>query len=262
MSIEWLLILLTILLSAFFSGSEIAFVTANRLKLEIETRRDSFQARSLNYFVRNPEAFLTTTLIGNNIVNVLYATLMALFLVEPIMVSFENVTGRIPTEFTVMIIQTIIASIIIMIFGEILPKAIFRIQASRMITMLAVPQKVCNWIFKPLILLYNGTHAGLLRLFKYDERFSFLTREKQSTLNEEQDEEGSLSEEERDMIESIFELRDTTAEEILVPRIDIIAIEEDAGEKAGFGRLREQVASMRGAGGCGVRRGHQRGVFV
>lgn len=67
---ELLYILIVILISGFFSGSEMAFVTANKLKLEIESRKSSFRGKTLAYFSDNPENFLTTTLVGNNIVNV------------------------------------------------------------------------------------------------------------------------------------------------------------------------------------------------
>ena len=93
---EWLLIILSIILSGFFSGSEIAFVSANKLKLEIASRRKSLVAGSVGFFVRNPETFMTTTLVGNNIVNVVYATLMAIFLAEPISTVYQQWFGLIP----------------------------------------------------------------------------------------------------------------------------------------------------------------------
>lgn len=234
MSFEWLLIALTILLSAFFSGSEIAFVTANRLKLEIETRRETFQARSLNYFVRNPEAFLTTTLIGNNIVNVLYATLMALFLADPIVMGFEGVSGRMPTEFTVMIIQTIIASIIIMIFGEILPKAVFRMQASRMITMLAVPQKICNWLFKPLIYVANKASNFIIKVLQPDAEATEQVLRRQDVemiFKEIRDTGGSadLDKEDSEILSNVLELSSKRVRESMIPRTDIVAVEKNTG---------------------------------
>jgi Mg2+/Co2+ transporter CorB len=67
---EFGLIVITILLSGFFSGSEIAFVTANKLKLEVASRKNNFLSNSIEFFTRKPETFLTTTLVGNNIVNV------------------------------------------------------------------------------------------------------------------------------------------------------------------------------------------------
>ncbi len=234
MSIEWILILITILLSAFFSGSEIAFVTANRLKLEIETRRDSFRAHSLNYFVRNPEAFLTTTLIGNNIVNVLYATLMALFLVEPVTAVYEQFFGRFPSEFMVMVVQTIIASIIIMIFGEIIPKAIFRIHPSRMITVLAVPQKVCNVLFKPLIYLANKASNAIVRLVEpnAEPTEQILRRQDVEMIFKEIRDTGGgadLDKEDSEILSNVLELSSKRVKESMIPRTDIVAVEKNTG---------------------------------
>ena len=121
---EWLLIVLTVFLSGFFSGSEIAFVTANKLKLEVISRKKNFLASSVNFFKNNPDTFLTSTLVGNNIINVLYATLMAIFLVSPISKYSELWFNYTPSEVQIFVAQTIIASVIIMIFGEIIPKAI------------------------------------------------------------------------------------------------------------------------------------------
>ncbi|NIT57946.1 MAG: DUF21 domain-containing protein, partial [Aliifodinibius sp.] len=106
---EILLIILTILLSGFFSGSEIAFVSSNRLKLEIESRKASWTGRIVNDFIHNPETFLTTTLVGNNVVNVVYATLMTIFLVGPITEIYQGWMGTMPSEALVLVIQTVIA---------------------------------------------------------------------------------------------------------------------------------------------------------
>ncbi|MDZ7682388.1 MAG: DUF21 domain-containing protein [Fodinibius sp.] len=146
---ELLLIILTIILSGFFSGSEIAFVSANRLKLEIESRKSSWTGRVVNNFAQNPETFLTTTLVGNNIVNVVYATLMTIFSVAP-----SPKPMRLGWELrravrSYLVIQTIIASVVIMLFGEIVPKALFRIHADWWVKVIAVPQQFCNLDFSP-----------------------------------------------------------------------------------------------------------------
>ena len=114
---EWLLILTTILLSGFFSGSEIAFVTANKLKLEVASRKNNLLSSSIGFFTKNPDTFLTTTLVGNNIVNVVYATLMAIFLVDPINMYYNQWFGFEPSSFQILFIQTIIASLLIIMFG-------------------------------------------------------------------------------------------------------------------------------------------------
>lgn len=229
----WLLILLTILLSGFFSGSEIAFVTANRLKLEIESRRDSMAARSLNYFVQNPETFLITTLVGNNIVNVLYATFMALFLVEPIVLVYQNWFGALPTELTILVIQTIIASVIIMIFGEILPKAIFRIHSDTLVKVLAVPQRICNWIFKPFIYFADKSSKVLIRLFDADQEkvASIFRRHDIELLFKELRDTGGkdLDKEDSEILHNVLELSSKRVKESMIPRTDIVAVEKNTG---------------------------------
>jgi putative hemolysin len=143
---ETVIILFTVLLSGFFSGSEIAFVSANKLKLEIESRKGTFLSRSISYFIHKPETFLTTTLVGNNIINVLYATLMAIFLITPVQSYYQMVTGNMPSAAMILLIQTVIASVVIMFFGEILPKALYRIHADFMVKLVSVPMRLINWI--------------------------------------------------------------------------------------------------------------------
>lgn len=230
---EGLLILLTVLLSALFSGSEIAFVTANRLKLEIETRRNSLSARSLSYFVRKPEAYLTTTLIGNNIVNVVYATLMTFFLVEPIRVVFNDWFGLVPSELTILVLQTIIASLIIMTFGEILPKAIFRIHADRLVTLLAVPQRTCNLLFKPFIVVANFASNALIHMLQPDSEPSeqiFRRQDVEMIFKEIRDTGGSdLDREDSEILSNVLELSSKRVKESMIPRTEIVAVEKNTG---------------------------------
>lgn len=229
--IELLLILLTILLSGFFSGSEIAFVSANRLKLEIESRKTSWTGRVVNYFVRNPETFLTTTLVGNNIVNVVYATLMTLFLVAPITNIFETWLGFGPSPVTLLVIQTIIASVIIMIFGEILPKALFRIHADWWVKIIAVPQQICNWIFKPLIYLADLSSDFIIRMINPEIDRSgqvFRRQDVELIFKELRDTGGSdLDKEDSEILHNVLELSNKRVKESMIPRTDIVAIEKN-----------------------------------
>src|SRR5690554_7641743 len=112
------LILLMIVLSAFFSGSEIAFVTANRLRAEVRAHREGFVGDVVREFIREPARFLTTTLVGNNIALVLYSSLMALYLDPPLSALTVDLFGT-EIESVVLVLQTLIASIIVLIFGEI-----------------------------------------------------------------------------------------------------------------------------------------------
>jgi CBS domain containing-hemolysin-like protein len=160
---EWLLITTTIILSGFFSGSEIAFVSANKLKMEVASRKKNILAGAISFFKSNPDTFLTTTLVGNNIINVLYATLMAIFLVNPITNYSQMWFNHTPSELEILFVQTIIASVLIMVFGEILPKAIFRAQADVMMNVIAIPLRIFYYVLRPLISLANGSSNVLIK---------------------------------------------------------------------------------------------------
>ncbi|NGP89295.1 hemolysin family protein [Fodinibius halophilus] len=228
---EFLLIVLTIFLSGFFSGSEIAFVSANRLKLEIESRKTSKTGRVVNYFVRNPETFLTTTLVGNNIVNVVYATLMTIFLVAPITQVYQSWFGTLPSSVMMLVLQTIIASVVIMLFGEILPKAIFRIHADWWVKVIAIPQQICNWIFRPLIYLADKCSDFIIKIVDPDIDRSgrvFRRQDVELIFQELRDSGGhDLDKEDSEILHNVLELSNKRVKESMIPRTDIVAVEKN-----------------------------------
>ncbi len=233
---EFLYILATILISGFFSGSEMAFVTANKLKLEIESRKESFKGRSLAYFSENPENFLTTTLVGNNIINVIYATLMAVFLVEPVQVIYQGLVGSMPSTATILLIQTIIASIIILLFGEILAKAIFRVQADFLIAIIAIPLRITNYMLSPLIFLTNRTSGLLVNLFNVGSERSekvFRRQDVEMIFRELKDSGGSqeIDHDDSEILHNVLELSNKRVRETMVPRTEIVAVERNASIK-------------------------------
>ncbi len=228
---EWLLITGTILLSGFFSGSEIAFVTANKLKLEVASRKNNLISSSIGFFTKNPDTFLTTTLVGNNIVNVVYATLMALFLVEPIMHYTELWFGVEPSSFQILAIQTFIASLIIMLFGEILPKAIFRAQADIMVNVIALPLRLFYWILRPLIALENGSSNVLIKWLVPDAEKTeqFYRRQDVELIVKELRESGGsedIDEDDSEILHNVLELSNMRVKESMIPRIDIEAVDK------------------------------------
>ncbi|MFN1835951.1 hemolysin family protein [Balneola sp. MJW-20] len=229
---ELLLIVVTIVLSGFFSGSEIAFVSANRLKLEVASRKSNAISNALEFFTRNPETFLTTTLVGNNIVNVLYATFMALFLVQPIREISDQWFGVIPSDLQVLTIQTIIASVIIMLFGEILPKAIFRAQADIMVKIIALPLRMCYYLLRPLIAIANSSSNVLIRFLVPDSEKAenyFRRQDVELIFKELRDSGGGedLDEDDSEILHNVLELSNKRVRESMIPRIDIEAIEKD-----------------------------------
>ena len=230
---EFIIITITVLLSGFFSGSEMAFVSANRLKLEIESRKNTLTGRSISFFSEKPEIFLTTTLVGNNIVNVLYATLMAIFLVEPVNRIYFSIFEVDPSVAMVLFIQTVIASIIILLIGEILAKAIFRIQADFLVKVVATPLRVMNFIFRPLISISNVSSAILVKWLRVGNERSdkvFRRQDVEMIFKELRDSGGSddIDQDDSEILHNVLELSNKRVRDTMVPRTEMIAIDRNS----------------------------------
>ncbi len=224
---------ITILLSSFFSGSEMAFVTANKLKLEIESRKKGFRGRTIKVFNENPERVLTTTLVGNNIVNVLFATLMAIYLAQPVRNLYFQLTGSLPSEPVVLLIQTIFASVLILIFGEIIPKAIFRAHADYVVKIIAIPIQILHTLMWPLIAISNGASNLLVRLLKVGQERSekvFRRQDVEMIFRELMESGGSeeIDHDDSEILHNVLELSNKRVKETMVPRTDIVAVERDS----------------------------------
>ena len=138
------LILATLALSAFFSGSEMAYIAANRLRVEMRAREHGFIGKIASGFIGNPASMLTTTLVGNNLALVVYSTAAAWYLEPPLEHFFQTTLGfEQATPILVLVAQTTIASLVVLIFGEIIPKSIIREMANRAVFYLALPLLAC-----------------------------------------------------------------------------------------------------------------------
>ena len=132
--------LLMLVLSAIFSGSEIAFVSASKLKIELKKKDGSFRGKVIDRFYENPAEFIGALLVGNNVVLVIF-TYMMKQLLDPILSKYIH------AEFLVFFLVSLILTIIVLIFGEFLPKTIFRLQADRLLFMLAIPLRFFRGLF-------------------------------------------------------------------------------------------------------------------
>jgi CBS domain containing-hemolysin-like protein len=135
------IIIICLLLSAFFSGMEIAFISANRLRIELDKKQGLFSSKIVNIFTDNPAQLIATLLIGNNAVLVVYGIKMAQVL-EPLLFIITN------HEYYVLIIQTIISTLFILITAEFLPKAVFRLS----------PNFFLNYLCIPVFIFYIGLY--------------------------------------------------------------------------------------------------------
>ena len=223
---ELIWVLACILLSAFFSGMEIAFVSANRFKIEIDKKRGNRTAMIISNFNDYPGKFITTMLIGNNIALVVYGMLMAVIL-EP---TIESIIGSNPIS--ILLIQTVISTIIILVTAEFLPKALFRLNPNRMLTLFAFPAQLVFFLLKPvvwLISLFSEKLLGnLLKTRTQEEETTFghtdldhYVQEYSGNLDE-IDEENEVK-----IFKNALSFTDVKVRECMVPRTQIVATDID-----------------------------------
>ena len=218
-------ILITIALSAFFSGMEIAFVSSNKLRFELEKKQKSFSVSILQLFYANSENFISTLLVGNNICLVVYGMIMA-NLLEPFLANF------IPNEAIVVLLQTIISTIIILLTAEFLPKTIFRINPNLSLRIFALPLLLIYILLYPISKFATLVSKLVLKLCrvkihprsdkkvfgKIDLNYFIKESIDDSLDNSEMDTEVKIFQKALDF--SNIRLRDC-----MVPRTDIIAVE-------------------------------------
>lgn len=151
-------LLITMAFSAFFSGMEIAFVSVDKLRFEME-RKSGVTSGIISYFLRNPNNFISTMLVGNNIALVIYGILMAQI------IEVHLLAGFISNQFVLVLVQTIISTLIILVTGEFLPKTLFKINPNLMLQVFAVPLFICYVILFPISKFASGVSSLFLRLF-------------------------------------------------------------------------------------------------
>ncbi|MGN0310998.1 MAG: CNNM domain-containing protein, partial [Bacteroides sp.] len=153
----YLYLVITMAFSAFFSGMEIAFVSVNKLRLEME-KREGAVSSIISFFLRNPNNFISTMLVGNNIALVIYGILMAKIIEQQLL------AGLIPNDFVKALVQTIVSTLIILVTGEFLPKTLFKINPNLMLRLFALPLFVCYVVLFPISKLASGISFLFLRL--------------------------------------------------------------------------------------------------
>ena len=224
MEIELIIIIVSILLSAFFSGMEIAFFSANKMHIELEKKRDGLIPRILTKITHKSSKFITTMLVGNNISLVVYSYYMGKFLVRILPLNGLN-------DFSVLLIQTIISTILILITAEFLPKAIFRIYANEVLKVFAIPAYFFYYLFHFFSEFISSISDFFLRIFfktNSDEQQTEFSKEELGIYINEQLETGNTNDEvdsEIQIFQNALEFQNVKAREVMVPRTDIEAVE-------------------------------------
>lgn len=156
MTTPWIIVLVTLVLSAFFSGLEIAFLTSNKLRIELMNKRNIFPSQILSFFIRHSNSYISTMLVGNCIALVVFSIFMAQILDPYIHIYVDS-------EPIALLIETLISTIFILVTAEFLPKNLFRINPNRILLIFAVPVFIVYWILSPIVLLTNGIARFILR---------------------------------------------------------------------------------------------------
>lgn len=213
------IILICLLLSAFFSGMEIAFVSANKLKVELDKQSGRAYSRLLEGVLQSPAKFIATMLVGNNIALVVYGVMMAKLL-EP---TIEQYTQ---SSFLVLLIQTIISTLIILVTAEFLPKAFFRINPNQFLKVFALPLFLFYYLLWPIVRITIFMSKIGLRLIgapleEEDAVFRKVDLEeylKSSSKDEQEDVEVQ-------MLQNALDFSSVKVRECMVPRTEIVAVD-------------------------------------
>lgn len=206
-------LVLLIILSAFFSASEFAFVVANKIKFEIKARRNNLAGKTALYFFNSPQIFFSTILIGNNIVNITFASVITLFLGFYFQLS----------ELSILFVSTAV----VLFFGELLPKYLAREMADRVLMVTAVPVRAVSFILYPFVKITSLVSHFFSRSENVrEESINMLfSRQEIQMLVKESQEAGLVNESETDILNHIIELGDQRVYEVMRPRTDVVGVE-------------------------------------
>lgn len=219
---EIVIIVVSILLSAFFSGMEIAFVSANKMHIELEKKKETVLARVLTRLTQKPSRFITTMLVGNNIALVVYGYFMGDLLVKLFLSHIEN-------DFVLLLLQTFISTLIILITAEFLPKAIFRVYANETLKLFAIPSYFFYALLFPFSKFITLISDFVLRVFfnvKEDQvQLAFTKAELGHYIDEQLESAEDEIDSEIQIFQNALDFHDVKAREAMIPRTEIVAVE-------------------------------------
>jgi len=215
--------IISLLFSAFFSGVEIAFISANKLQLELDKNTGKFPSKIITYFTKNESDFITTMLVGNNIALVVYGIVMTQILTP-------QFSGYFNSALILLLVQTFITTMIVLITAEFLPKAIFRIFPNQILKVFSLPIWLFFVMFRPLALLMLNL-ANLILKYVLNQKISndkqvFGKTDLDDFLSNVKSAEGvEDTRVEVEMLQNALDLTDKKVRECMVPRTDIIAMD-------------------------------------
>ncbi len=226
------LILISLVFSFFFSGIEIAFISANKLQLELQGKQGILSGKIFSKFIKKPSMFIGTTLIGNTIALVLYGIFMAQLL-EPQLQFF--LPDDVQNDATIMIIQTMLATVIVLFTAEFLPKSLFLINPNFMLTALAIPFNIMYYaLFPVVIFIVSLSKFVITKIFRTeysDEKPVFGLTDLNHYLKnmhrvKHEDEDIELD---KKIFHNALEFKSVRVRECMIPRTEIVAVDVQDG---------------------------------
>ena len=206
-------LLVLILLSAFFSSAETALTTVNKMRIRMLVDDGNKRAIILDKVIKHQSKMLSTVLIGNNIVNIGASAISTLFV--------QNVFGNIYVS-----IGTFVLTFVVLIFGEIIPKTVAGIHSENVALSYARVISILMFVLTPIIFIIDNFSKLILMILRVDtsSKSSHFTEDELRTIMDVSQEEGIIESEELDMINNVFDFGDARAKDIMVPKVDISMI--------------------------------------
>jgi putative hemolysin len=230
MESEIIIILSLLLLSAFFSGMEIAFVSADRVQLAIDKQSNGIVAGILNKLTQKPSDFITTMLVGNNVALVIYGFFMGEIITKYLKQFWPDISN-----FNELLLQTLISTLIILFTAEFLPKVVFQLYANKLLRLFALPAYIIYVIFWPVTQFILKISNFILKVFfktKGDDVQDAVTKVELakfiSQKLENAEKHDAETDKELEILNNALDFIDVRAREIMVPRTEIVAIEDTA----------------------------------
>ncbi len=227
MTVLLISLIISMLLSAFFSGMEIAFVSSNRLLAEMDREKNGLSQKALAVFYQHPNNFVSTMLVGNNIALVIYGILFARL--------FDATLFAPLSDGLRVMADTLLSTVVVLFTGEFLPKTIFKNNPNTLLTVFAIPAYVCYVILYPISRLATLLAKGLLRLFgirmsRHDEEHEFTKVDLDNLVQTSIDSAGNEDEigEEVRIFQNALDFSETKVRDCMVPRTEIDAVEDTA----------------------------------
>ena len=215
--IQLITIVILLAMSAFFSSSETALTTVSTIRLKSLADNDNKNAKLVLKLKENPDKMLSAILIGNNIVNIAASSITTIFV--------QTMWGS-----WAISIGSGVLTLLVLVFGEITPKTAATGYADKFSLVVAKPIWFLTKVLTPIIVVVNFLASCIMKLFRINinEKESTFTEEELRTIMDVSHEEGVIEEEEREMINNVFDFGEAEAKEIMIPRIDMCMINVDA----------------------------------